>query len=65
MENNVENSILLVKPTDLESKVTLQYFFWYVLFTSSQNFRIFKNSLACAGKQVKYVDFMLDCCFSG
>lgn len=61
MENNVGNSILLVKPSDLGSKVTLQYFFWYILFTSSQNFRIFKeNSQACAGNQVKYVDPMSD-----
>lgn len=66
MENNIGNAIFLVKPTDLESKVTLQCFFWYILFTSSQNFGIFKeNSQACAGKQGKYVGFMSDCSFSG
>lgn len=54
MENNIDNAILLVKPANLESKVALQCFFQYILFTSSQNFRIFKeNSQVCAGKQVK------------
>lgn len=67
MENKIRNAILLVKPfLLLENKVTLQCFFWYILFTSSQNFGIFKeNSQACAGKQVKYVVFMSDCSFSG
>lgn len=66
MENNIGNAVLFVKPTDLESTVTLQCFFWYILFTSSQNFGIFKaNSQACAGKLVKYVDFMSDCSLSG
>lgn len=37
-----------------------------MLFTSSQNFGFFKeNSQVCAGKQVKYVDFISDCSFGG
>lgn len=50
----------------MENKVRLQGFLWSILFTSGQNFQIFKeNSQACAGKQVKYVGFMSDCSFSG
>lgn len=64
-ENEIENVILLEKLTDLESKVNIMMFFWYILFTSSQNLRIYKeNSQAHAVKQTKYVDLISECSFS-
>lgn len=66
IDDKIGNAILLVKLTDLESKVNITMFFRYILFTSSQNLRIYKeNSQARAVKQTKYVDLVSDCSFSG
>lgn len=41
-------------------------FFWYILFTSSQNLRIYEeNSQAQVVRQTKCVDLVSDCSFSG
>lgn len=65
IENKIGHAILLVKLTDLESKVNITRFCQCILFTSSQNLRIYKeNSQAHAAKQTKYVDLVSDCSFS-
>ena len=66
IENKIGHAVLLVRLTDLESKVNITMFFQYILLTSSQNLRICKeNSQARAVKQTKYVDLVSDCSFSG
>lgn len=66
IKNEIGNVILLVKLTDLESKVSITVFFWYMLFTSSQNLRICKeDSQGPAVKQAKHVDLVSGCSFSG
>lgn len=60
IKKKIGNAILLVKLTDLKSKVSITMFFWYMLFTSSQNLGICKeDSQAPAVKQAKHVEEFL------